>query len=85
MQTKLFVGTRLTPELKMQLGPALPSLTCIPYEGKEYLGRYLTSEHPTMEEVRTECEHFLLKLQERCPEFRVDNLPVVVFPQLFVG
>ncbi len=85
MHTKLFVGTRLTPELKMQLSPILCSLTSIPYEGKEYLGHYITSERPTVEEIRSECDLFLVKLQEQCPEFRVDNLPVVVFPQLFVG
>jgi len=85
MKTKLFVGTRLTPELKMQLGSNFSPMTSIPYEGKEYLGHYLESDHPTVQEIRNQCDQFLLKLQEHCPEYRVDNLPVVVFPQLFVG
>ena len=85
MQTKLFVGTRLTPELKMEVGTALSSLNCIPYEGKEYVGHYLETEQPTVDEIRSQCDAFLLTLQELCPQFRVDNLPVVVFPQLFVG
>lgn len=85
MQTKLFVGTRLSPELKMQISSDLAEMTCIPYEGKEYIGRYLDSARPTVQEVRAVCDAFLLRLQELCPDFRVDTLPVVVFPQLFVG
>jgi hypothetical protein len=85
MQTKLFVGTRLTPELKFHLGSDFAPMSCIPYDGKEYLGVYLESEHPTVREIRAATDAFLLKLQEHCPEHRVDNLPVVVFPQLFVG
>lgn len=85
MHTKLFIGTRLTPELKIQLGSDYSPMACIPYEGKEYLGYYLESDHPTVQEIRAICDAFLLKLQEYCPQHRVDNLPVVVFPQLFVG
>ncbi len=85
MKTKLFVGTRLTPELKMHLGSAIEELSCIPYEGREYLGSYLESDSPTVLEVQTACDQLIETLQARCTEFRVDTLPVVVFPQLFVG
>ncbi|MCC5831523.1 MAG: hypothetical protein JJU12_00565 [Chlamydiales bacterium] len=85
MRTKLFVGTRCTPELKSHLEGDTSPLVSIPYNGKEYLGYYLESDHPTVQEVRAACDAFLLKLQHHCPEQRVDNLQVVVFPQLFVG
>ncbi len=85
MRTQFFVGTRLTPELKMQLGAEFAPLICIPYEGKQYLGHYLEAERPTVGDVQNACTHLLSTLQQRCPEHRVDNLPVVVFPQLFVG
>lgn len=82
MHTKFFIGTRVTPELKAL---DLSSFTCIPHEGKEYVGRYLFSDHPNLQEIRTECDQFLTLLQKQCPDFRVDTLPIVVFPQLFVG
>ncbi len=85
MRTKLFVGTRLTPELKSCLASGCSPMACIPFEGKEYLGYYLEPDRPTVGEIRACCDAFLLKLQELCPEQRIDNLPVVVFPQLFVG
>ena len=85
MQTKLFVGTRFTPELKMEMGTDLSPLSSIPHEGKEYLGWYLEVENPTVEEIRAQCDAFLLTLQKLLPQSRVDHLPVVVFPQLFVG
>ncbi len=84
MLTKLFVGTRFTSELKMRIGSDLSPMTAIPYEGKEYIGYYLES-NPTVAQIRTCCDEFLIKLQEHCPEHRVDNLPIVVFPQAFVG
>lgn len=85
MHTKLFAGTRLTPDLKMQLGDNLAPLSCIIHEGKEFIGFYLESFQPSVQEVRHHCDRLLLTLQELLPQMRVDNLPVLVFPQLFVG
>lgn len=85
MQTKLFLGTRLTPELKMELKRDLSSLQCIRHEGKEYIGHYLQNPHPSLAEIRSLTDRFLHILQDASSDFRVDNLPVQIFPQLFVG
>lgn len=85
MQTKLFLGTRLTPELKMELKGDFSPLQCIRHEGKEYIGHYIPNPQPTLAEIRSLSDHFLNTLQESSPDFRVDTLPVLIFPQLFVG
>lgn len=77
MITKLFVGYRLTPELKAALkGNALQT---IPYQGKEYVGRYLEKPSPTMQDV----EAVAAEITETLPALHQKNL--VVFPQLFLG
>lgn len=81
MQTKLFVGTRLTPELQN----AASTFTTVRHEGKAYLGTYLDEPEPTLTAIKTASDTFLLTLQELCPHSRTLSLPVVVFPQLFVG
>lgn len=85
MQTKLFLGTRLTPDLKMHLHREPEGLQKIPYEGKEYLGFYLPYLHPTVEEIRQCCAQFTQQIQSLFPHMRADALPVVIFPQIFLG
>lgn len=77
MITKLFVGYRLTPELKALLSG--DTLQTIPYQGKEYVGRYLETSSPTMEDV----EALAAEITETLPALHQKNL--VVFPQLFLG
>lgn len=86
MHTKLFVGTRLTPELKARIGN-LPEegFQPIPYEGKEYIGIYLDTRHPTVQEIRHVSESFIEKLQTHLPDLRADTLSIVLFPQVFLG
>jgi hypothetical protein len=86
MQTKLFLGTRLTPDLKMRLLEISDlKWLLIPYEGKEYLGQYLKMPFPTIQGLREQCDEFIESLQECLPDLRTDTLPIVVFPQLFLG
>lgn len=86
METKLFLGTRLTPDLKMRLGKMEEkTLQLIPFEGKEYIGLYLNSTMPTLQELRKEHHHFMERLQKHLPDLRTDTLAVVVFPQAFLG
>ncbi len=79
MQTKLFLGTRLNPELK-----EAPFQT-IPHEGKLYVGFYLPEAQPTMHQIRAHCDHFLQKIQETLPALRPGQLSIVIFPQRFIG
>ena len=86
MQTKLFIGTRLTPDLKARLEDCTEkSMQVIPFEGKEFVGSYVAVTNPTIKQLRH--YHLLLAemLQKYLPDLRTDNLPIVVFPQMFLG
>ena len=86
MQTKLFMGTRITPDLKMRLGDlSEKKLQLIPFEGREYIGTYLEIRMPTIQELRAHHLLFIESLQKYLPDLRTDTLPVVVFPQAFLG
>ena len=86
MHTKLFMGTRVTPDLKACLEGLIESgLRHIPFEGKEYVGSYLQTLHPTVQQV---CDHhgkLIDTMQAHLPYLRADTFPVVVFPQAFLG
>jgi hypothetical protein len=86
MKTKLFMGTRMVPDLKpclyYQIGT---ELQLIPFQGKEYLGYYLQEEWLTLEQLRNHCRQFIDQMQKNLPDVRADKLPVVVFPQVFLG
>ncbi len=86
MQTKFFVGTRITPDLKNHLGnkDSAP-LQQVRYDGKNYLGLYLSKEYPTLQDIRSSHDYFMKTLQNQCPELRVDKLSFLVFPHLFLG
>lgn len=85
MNTKLFVGIRVTPDLKMRLSSVVDGLQFIPFEGKEYVGTYLDATLPTLQQLRTQRTHLIESLQKFLPDLRTDTLPVVVFPQVFLG
>jgi hypothetical protein len=86
MKTKLFLGTRLTPDLKMRLAYAQDKQwELIPFEGKEYVGIYVDTPLPTVKHIRYLCQAFMEALQKSLPDLRTDTLPIVVFPQVFLG
>lgn len=85
MKTKLFLGTRVTPDLKVHLTDQQDTCwTLIPFEGKEYVGIYVDTV-PTVRHMRALCEEFMGSLQKCLPDLRTDTLPIVVFPQVFLG
>jgi hypothetical protein len=84
LQIKFFIGIRLTPELKHRLLPH-PSLQQVPHEGKEYFGHYLNSTHPTLIEIRSASRDLSNILQHCFPDQRCDALPILLFPQVFLG
>lgn len=86
MQTKLFIGIRIIPELRGELLNATSKeFQCIPFEGREYVGCYLENPSPTMQELREQSNRLIRVLQTHLPDLRVDTLPVLVFPQMFLG
>lgn len=61
MQTRLFAGCLLTSEIKMHLRNSSAwhnaqletnHLLTVPYESKEYLGRYLEKERHTLQDLK---------------------------------
>ncbi len=86
-QIKLFVGYRVTAELKNSTRDAeeLGGLILASYEGKEYIGLYLDSTDPSLEEVKQIHKDVKKRLSLCCPEVHVESLPSVVFPQVFLG
>lgn len=85
MQTKLFIGTRMIPDLKPCLDQLQGGLKLIPFQGKEYLGFYIQDCSPTVLQLRDYSRGFIDQIQSNLPHVRADTLPVVVFPQLFLG
>ena len=86
MITKFFIGTRFSPELRHQLyGTESSVLRTIPYEGKEYVGFYLETHHPSLQEIQEARTHFIQALQAQCPEVHIDLCHQVIFAQLFLG
>lgn len=77
MLTKLFVGFRLTSELKQSLSEH--TLLIVRYEGKEYVGQYLEQENPSLADI----ENSATSLKERIPAAYKSE--IVIFPQLFLG
>lgn len=86
MHTKLFMGTRVTPDLKACLEDLIENgLKHIPFEGKEYVGSYLHTLHPTVQQVQDHHRGIIDTMQVHLPHLRADTFPVVVFPQAFLG
>lgn len=87
MQTKLFIGTRVTPDLKARLWEVEMGapFQFIPFEGKEYVGVYIDASLPTVRDLKHRGTQLMDTLQKCLPDLRTDNLPLVVFPQLFLG
>lgn len=86
MLSKLFLGTRVSPELRSHLGGVtFDSLKLIPFQGKEYLGFYLENSFPTVHELRTLKSQLTALLETHFPELRIRNSQIVIFPQVFVG
>lgn len=84
MQTKLFIGTRATHELKIRLN-SVTDFQLIPYKGKEYVGLFVQEAYPTVQHLRNQCDQFTACLQKYLPDLRADTLPIVAFPQLLLG
>jgi hypothetical protein len=76
----------MIPELKMHLNRLEElGLTAIPFEGKEYVGYYLQNSPPTVKQIRQYSHTFIEQIQKTLPDVRADTLPIVFFPQVFLG
>ncbi len=79
METKVFVGIRLTSELKPYLTES--GLLKTLHEEKEYIGAYAPL-HPTLDQISTLSQTVTAELASLLPTQRVS---IVIFPQLLLG
>jgi|GEM_PF-5773579 len=94
MQTRLFAGCLLTSEIKMhlrnssawhnaQLEPG--HLITVPYESKEYLGRYLNKERHTIQDLKDVQMILNRTLAACCPDLAGREFEIKLFTHTFVA
>ncbi len=86
---KIFAGFRLSPDLKEAVRGEKSHLTAelqiIPHQGREYIGIYLESATPTVQEIKDVHEKIHTLIQAIFFDLRFCTPSFVVFPQLFLG
>jgi hypothetical protein len=94
----LFIGLLLTPDMQYQLvrnsqwkkhrimkGVSKTKIQTIPYEGKEYLGRYFEDDiisWTTLDLMKTE---LVESFETFFPEHRIDKKNIVIFNQMLIS
>lgn len=88
-QFKIFAGFRLSPDLKEILAtekdPSLQELTVTMYQGKEYVGLYSSSPHPTVAEIASAYDKLIRCIQTFSLDVKTSSSSFIVFPQVFLG
>lgn len=95
VSTKLFVGCKLTAELRMKLNTSAAwklaqiekskeGLILTHFQSKEYVGQYSPYQMLTVQQVKNECETIDQALKAYCQEIDPDTLKHHIFPQIFV-
>ena len=95
---KLFVGCPLTPDIKMKLqsnsgwqqnkaapdkeGPLLKEVR---HQDKEYIGVFLKTSEPTLDELNKSKALITNALESFNLEFKIDTLKFSVFPKIFLS
>lgn len=94
MQTKLFAGCQLTSEIKMHLRQSTAwqnaqlepnHLIETPYQGKDYLGRYLEKERHTIQDIKDLQAEITNNLAACCPELAGRSFEIKLFTQTLVA
>lgn len=94
---KLFIGFQINSHLKMHLNSSLEwskakelaskdeqNLTIIPYEGKEYIGFYLSKNRLTINQLMENERQLSEILQQYCPKLDCSQLKSSVLSQYFI-
>jgi hypothetical protein len=95
MQTELFVGYLLTPEIRMhlhaspqwkqaQIVPCEEDLKEIHSKDKTYLGTFIGELEPDLKKLKALHTKNAERLAFYCPELKVSSLKGCIFPQLFL-
>ncbi len=94
--TKLFAGFLLNPEIKMLLNLSREwkqasftknegRLSEAHYQGKDYLGFYLSPEKITLVQLKELETQVRTRLKSYCPGLDADEIKMYIFPQVFVA
>lgn len=91
---KLFAGCLVDPGLRHLLDRSgawkqakihpRHELVLIPFQGKEYIGVYLSHSETTLAKLRVVDAEVRRKLIEYCPKFNQKGLKLQLFAQVFV-
>lgn len=85
MHIKIFTGTKLTSALQLYLNQPQPPLQIVHHLNNTYIGIYHDTKMPTISQIKELRDYIISLLQPHCTDLRCDNLPFVLFAQLFVG
>ncbi|MCH1430048.1 MAG: hypothetical protein L7U87_04730 [Chlamydiales bacterium] len=98
IKVKLFMGIYLSKDIQMQLSESAEwksvstfkknsedKLQLIHYEKKAYLGLFLSSPEPSVDEVKKAEGFFFKKLHSYLPQSKVRPLQLCLFSQIFIS
>lgn len=86
MKTKLYIGYRLSPELKVLIRDKMPEAIFIAtHQGKEFLGAYITDSFPTVKVIHQKADEVLASLQLSFPSYFFNRGSISVFPVVLLG
>jgi len=98
LSIKLFVGCPINSEVKMNLNqsPTWKQASIAPagspdelveihFHGKDFIGRYLSSDTITVPELQKHENHVKARLRFYCPAFDIRELNPCIFAQVFIA
>jgi hypothetical protein len=98
LTVRLFAGSLLTFDIKMQLKHSphwkqskianesdQRDLVEIRFHNKEYIGKYISLQSLTLDDLREIETTIAASLKRYCPELAEEALKIYVFPQVFVS
>lgn len=95
MVMQFFIGFNLTSDLKNHLLMSQhwradqethqKNLLMIQNEKKEYVGRFLNMQNPSIQDLTAEGCTVSKWVEFYCPDLRSNKLSLIIFPQFFIG
>lgn len=98
VSTKLFIGYLISQEVRMHLNnssiwkeiQAFPKenthhLREVHHNNKSFIGAFLFSKTPSLEELKKTQSFVSSNLQSYCEKLNVESLKITIFPQIFLS
>jgi len=96
--SKLFIGYRITPEIRMHLSQSAQwkhavispnkqgqELQEVHFGGQDYIGSYLTQEMVSLNELQITEAFVKQRFSSYCSNYTIENARVCVFAQVFIA